>query len=182
KLRETLAREAETARLSKDLATIRCDLPVALDLERLRWEGPDAEKLRPLFAELEFTSLLRDLVPSGAAPEAAHPTPRTPEETRGARAPRRRAGGPRLRPRAGLVLLEPLARRARHRCARGGTAGRRARRRRGAGARRRACRARDARAAPAPRGAPADARDGAALLRARDAARRGAGRDGAGRH
>src|SRR3989454_67594 len=84
KLRETLAREAETARLSKDLATIRCDLPVALDLERLRWEGPDAEKLRPLFAELEFTSLLRDLVPSGAAPEVAHTTPRTPEEMRAA--------------------------------------------------------------------------------------------------
>src|SRR5438093_1439107 len=82
KLRETLAREAETARLSKDLATIRCDLPVALDLERLRWEGPDAEKLRPLFAELEFTSLLRDLVPTGAAPEVAHTTPRTPEERR----------------------------------------------------------------------------------------------------
>src|SRR5437667_88827 len=86
KLRETLAREAETARLSKELATIRCDLPVALDLERLRWEGPDAEKLRPLFAELEFTSLLRDLVPSGAAPEVAHTTPRTPEEARAARA------------------------------------------------------------------------------------------------
>src|SRR5207247_1192555 len=84
KLRETLAREAETARLSKELATIRCDLPVALDLERLRWEGPDAEKLRPLFAELEFTSLLRDLVPSGAAPEVAHATPRTPEEMRAA--------------------------------------------------------------------------------------------------
>src|SRR3989442_1602676 len=86
KLRETLAREAETARLSKDLATIRCDLPVVLDLERLRWEGPDAEKLRPLFAELEFTSLLRDLVPSGAAPEVAHTTPRTPEEMRAAHA------------------------------------------------------------------------------------------------
>src|SRR5437016_2197457 len=84
KLRETLAREAETARLSKDLATIRCDLPVALDLERLRWEGPDAEELRPRFAELEFASLLRDLVPSGAAPEVAHTTPRTPEEMRAA--------------------------------------------------------------------------------------------------
>ncbi len=74
----------ELGRLSKELATIRCDLPVALDLERLRWEGPDAEKLRPLFAELEFTSLLRDLVPSGAAPEVAHTTPRTPEEMRAA--------------------------------------------------------------------------------------------------
>ncbi|HUE30764.1 MAG TPA: DNA polymerase I [Verrucomicrobiae bacterium] len=84
KLRETLAREAETARLSKELATIRSDLPVPLDLARLRWEGPDAEKLRPLFAELEFTSLLRDLVPSGAAPEVERTTPHGPEEMRAA--------------------------------------------------------------------------------------------------
>src|SRR2546426_10361088 len=80
KIREALAREAETARLSKQLATIRCDLPVPLELERLRWEGPDPEKLRPLFAELEFASLLRDLVPGGAAPEVEHTTPRAPEE------------------------------------------------------------------------------------------------------
>src|SRR5213594_137580 len=84
KIREALAREAETARLSKQLATIRRDLPVALDLERLRWQGPDTEKLRPLFAELEFTSLLRELAPSGAVPEVEHTTPRTPEEMRAA--------------------------------------------------------------------------------------------------
>ena len=82
KIREALAREAETARLSKQLATIRRDLPVALDLERLRWQGPDTEKLRPLFAELEFTSLLRELAPSGAVPEVEHTTPRRPEEVR----------------------------------------------------------------------------------------------------
>ena len=110
KVRETLAREAETARLSKALATIRCDLPIALDLERLRWEGPDLEKLRPLFAELEFTSLLRDLVPSGAAPEVAYTTP-TPEEMRAALAPLAAAGalavvpvGPGLE---GLALAGP---------------------------------------------------------------------------
>src|SRR5437773_5868246 len=55
-----------------------------LDLERLRWEGPDPEKLRPLFAELEFASLLRDLVPGGAAPEVEHTAPRTPAEMRAA--------------------------------------------------------------------------------------------------
>src|SRR5207245_11112959 len=58
--------------------------PVALALVPLGWAGPDVEKLRPLFAELEFTSLLRDLVPTGAAPEVAHTTPRTPEEMRAA--------------------------------------------------------------------------------------------------
>src|SRR5436309_1678493 len=84
RIRDALAREAETARLSKQLATIRCDLPVPLDLERLRWEGPDPEKLRPLFAELEFASLLRDLVPGGAAPEVEYTAPRAPAETRAA--------------------------------------------------------------------------------------------------
>src|SRR5438552_17655369 len=83
-IRDALAREAETARLSKQRATIRCDLPVPLDLERLRWEGPDPEKLRPLFAELEFASLLRDLVPGGAAPEVEYTAPRAPAETRAA--------------------------------------------------------------------------------------------------
>jgi DNA polymerase-1 len=63
KIRETLASEAETARLSKDLATIRRDLAVALDLERFRWPGSDMETLRPLLLELEFMALLRELTP-----------------------------------------------------------------------------------------------------------------------
>jgi DNA polymerase-1 len=67
KLRETLAREAETARLSKQLACIRRDVPVALAMDALRWDGPDREALRPLLAELELFSLLKDL---GAATEA----------------------------------------------------------------------------------------------------------------
>ncbi len=61
KIRETLEREADTARLSKRLATIRRDVPIALDLDAVRWEGPDADALRPLLVELEFFSLLRDL-------------------------------------------------------------------------------------------------------------------------
>jgi DNA polymerase-1 len=68
RIREALEREAETARLSKQLATIRRDVPVSLDLERMRYPGPDAERLRPLFTELEFFSLLRELMPAGAAP------------------------------------------------------------------------------------------------------------------
>jgi DNA polymerase-1 len=67
KIAETLAREAETARLSKRLATIRCDVPVTLDLEALRWNGPDRERLRPLLAELEIHSLLRELGVAGEA-------------------------------------------------------------------------------------------------------------------
>ncbi len=65
KLRETLGREADVARLSKTLATIRCDLPVRLDLDAIRWAGPDTEALRALLAELEMRSLLRDLGGAG---------------------------------------------------------------------------------------------------------------------
>jgi DNA polymerase-1 len=67
KIRETLEREAETARLSKRLATIRRDVPITLDMEAVRWDGPDADTLRPLLVELEFFSLLREL---GAVTEA----------------------------------------------------------------------------------------------------------------
>jgi 5'-3' exonuclease len=59
KIRDTLAAEADTARLSKDLATIRRDVAITLDLERLRPPEPDLAALRPLLAELEFFSLLR---------------------------------------------------------------------------------------------------------------------------
>ncbi|HLK11749.1 MAG TPA: DNA polymerase I [Candidatus Binatia bacterium] len=80
KLRETLVREAETARLSKTLATIRRDLPLRLDLEAVRWPGIDPALLRPLLQELEFASLLRELVPAGEAPAVERREARTPAE------------------------------------------------------------------------------------------------------
>ncbi len=92
KIRETLAREAETARLSKDLATIRRDVPIALDLARLEWPGPDAARLRPLFVELEFFSLLRELAPAGEAPAVEHCVLRTAAEVRAALPALRAAG------------------------------------------------------------------------------------------
>jgi DNA polymerase-1 len=61
------------ARLSKELVTIRDDLPVKLELERLRVQPPDVARLRPLFVELEFHNLARDLPGevAAAAPERA---------------------------------------------------------------------------------------------------------------
>jgi DNA polymerase-1 len=92
KVREALARDAETARLSKDLATIRCDVPVTLDVDRLAWEGPDRERLRPLFAELEFSSLMRELAPTGEAPVVERCEARTPAEIAAALGPLSAAG------------------------------------------------------------------------------------------
>lgn len=59
--REALLEHAENARLSKELVTIRDDLPVTLDLKSLEVKQPNHERLRDLFLELEFHSLARDI-------------------------------------------------------------------------------------------------------------------------
>ena len=59
--REALLALADTARLSKQLVTIRCDVPIELDPAALHVDAPDTQLLRHLFLELEFTSLLKDL-------------------------------------------------------------------------------------------------------------------------
>ncbi|MGD2153023.1 MAG: DNA polymerase I [Gemmatimonadales bacterium] len=58
--REALKRHADDARLSKDLVTIRTDVPIALGLDELRAGEPDRDRLRELFLELEFHSLVRE--------------------------------------------------------------------------------------------------------------------------
>src|SRR3954463_8117311 len=58
--REALIEHAENARLSKELVTIRDDLPVPFDLELLKIKQPDHARLRELFLELEFHSLAKD--------------------------------------------------------------------------------------------------------------------------
>ncbi len=57
KMKEKVKGNAEQARLSKMLATIICDAPVKFDPEALELEDPDSEKLRAIFAELEFRTL-----------------------------------------------------------------------------------------------------------------------------
>jgi len=61
--REALKRHAAEARLSQQLVTIRTDLPIDLDLEALLAGEPNRERLRDLFIELEFHSLVRDIAP-----------------------------------------------------------------------------------------------------------------------
>ena len=79
--REALLQHSELARLSRDLVTIRRDAPVSLDLDHLRVRPPDIPRLRELFTELEFRSLipkLDRLVGLGAPPLAAGPAPVAP--------------------------------------------------------------------------------------------------------
>jgi DNA polymerase-1 len=61
KLRETLARHRDQAFLSRQLAVLEGALPIEIDPERFRVRAPDWERLRALWTELEFTSLLRQI-------------------------------------------------------------------------------------------------------------------------
>jgi DNA polymerase-1 len=61
--RESLLNNREAILFSKSMATIDSNVPVELDVESMRVGEPDVEALRALFAKLEFTSLLKDLLP-----------------------------------------------------------------------------------------------------------------------
>ena len=71
KQKENLEQFREQALLSKELATIVTDIPYTPDFDGMVVEAPDADKLAPLFEELEFRTLARrilgDAVPSGPA-------------------------------------------------------------------------------------------------------------------
>lgn len=57
-LKTKIENNKEQIEFSKFLATIKTDVPIELDMEQLKKEEPDEEKLRSLFEELEFRTLL----------------------------------------------------------------------------------------------------------------------------
>ena len=61
--RESLQNNRDNILYSKQLVTIDCDVAVELDVSAMKVNEPDVESLRALFAELEFTSLLKELLP-----------------------------------------------------------------------------------------------------------------------
>jgi len=61
--RESLQNNREVVLLSKKLVTIDCNVPIELNVNSMKAGGPDVATLRALFTELEFTSLLKDLLP-----------------------------------------------------------------------------------------------------------------------
>ena len=62
-LRKKVEENVELIELSRFLATIKTDVPITLDLEALKREAPDEEKIQALFEELEFRTLLRKKAP-----------------------------------------------------------------------------------------------------------------------
>ena len=88
--REALLAHADDARLSRQLVTIKADVPVTLDPEAVVEGEPDTAALLRLFAELEFHSLARKLGESGktpaenagaAAETPSHPAPAMAQES-----------------------------------------------------------------------------------------------------
>ncbi|MEW6326710.1 MAG: DNA polymerase I [Thermodesulfobacteriota bacterium] len=63
KLREKLTTYREQALLSKELVKLHVDVPLEIDLSRLRIGPPDSAALRKLFTGLEFTKFLKELEP-----------------------------------------------------------------------------------------------------------------------
>lgn len=71
RVRESLAAHRDQVLLSKELVAIRTDVAVGVELDDLRTSAPDAERLRALYVELEFRTLLGRLGGSGIARKAA---------------------------------------------------------------------------------------------------------------
>ena len=65
KLREKVENAVEDIKMSKFLATIRTDVPMQLDLDELKVEQPDEAKLRTIFEELEFRTLINKFLNKG---------------------------------------------------------------------------------------------------------------------
>ncbi|MBR5235328.1 MAG: DNA polymerase I [Bacteroidaceae bacterium] len=58
-LKKKVEENVELIELSRFLATIKTDAPITLDLEALKREEPDEEKIQALFEELEFRTLIK---------------------------------------------------------------------------------------------------------------------------
>jgi DNA polymerase-1 len=62
--RESLLNNRDTVLWSKEMVTIDCNAPIRLDLETMVAREADTEAARALFTELEFTSLIKEYLPS----------------------------------------------------------------------------------------------------------------------
>ena len=72
-LRTKIENNRETIVFSKFLATIKTDAPIRLDMEALARKQPDEEKLRKIFEELEFRTLIDRIFNASKATRPAAP-------------------------------------------------------------------------------------------------------------
>jgi len=71
KLKEKLENDKEKAFLSRELVTIKTDMEIDCSLDDLAMREPDPAKLRDMFTELEFKTLLADLGDAESGSEVA---------------------------------------------------------------------------------------------------------------
>jgi DNA polymerase I len=79
KLKQSLLENGDLARLSRELAILHTDVPLALDLEQLAVKEPDNTALLTILRELELTSLLK-YVTTGQEKEALYRSVLTADE------------------------------------------------------------------------------------------------------
>ena len=89
KLRDKVENATEDIKMSKFLATIRTDVPIQLQLDELKLEQPDEGKLRAIFEELEFKTLINKFLNKSETKQKSEEkqldlfainTPQSPEE------------------------------------------------------------------------------------------------------
>jgi len=93
KLRDKVENATEDIKMSKFLATIRTDVPIQLQLDELKLEQPDEGKLRAIFEELEFKTLINKFLNKSETKQKSEEkqldlfainTPQSPEEQKNA--------------------------------------------------------------------------------------------------
>ena len=82
---ESLRNNPDVVKLSKELVTIDCNVPVDIDYARMSVKEPDRPKLARLFTELGFSRLLTQLGLSPAGDTTAESAKTTPAKTSPAR-------------------------------------------------------------------------------------------------
>ena len=100
RLKQTLETNRDQALMSKRLATIICDAPCAVELDALKVQPPNEEKLKELLVEFEFNSIGRRLFGEEfkAGRGAGSPKPEV-------RSPKSPAAAPGVKPGEQLVLV-----------------------------------------------------------------------------
>jgi DNA polymerase-1 len=66
-MRKKLEENRDKAFLSRELATIKCDLALDIDFETLKRQEPDRARLHETFSKLEFASLMQEFLPLAPA-------------------------------------------------------------------------------------------------------------------
>ncbi|MCB2201860.1 DNA polymerase I [bacterium] len=68
-VRAKIAENGDLARLSRELVTIKTDVPIEFSYDDMKAKGADFEACKKLFVELEFTSIVKELFPTSDVAE-----------------------------------------------------------------------------------------------------------------